>query len=166
MTIRPSFNLNQEQKFLLENLYKEFVRNGANLNKQDQDTLKKINQEISVLTVKFSQNVLDETNKYRLFVGKDGLEGLPESLIASAAEVAKADRAGGKVGLYNTASKHLSISSVFTKQGTAEEIFHAYTNRGNNGNEFDNNKILADIVRLRAQRAKLLGYKNTCRLCP
>ena len=83
------YNLNSEQKFILENVYKEFIRSGANLNKEDQDTLKKINQRLSVLTVKFSQNVLDETNKYRLFVGKDGLAGLPESLVSAAAETAK-----------------------------------------------------------------------------
>ena len=79
---QEKFNLNPEQKFILENLYKEFVRNGANLNKEDQDTLKKINQKLSVLGVKFNQNVLEETNNYKLFVGKDGLAGLPESLVS------------------------------------------------------------------------------------
>jgi peptidyl-dipeptidase Dcp len=73
---QSSASLTDEQKFILENLYKEFVRNGANLNKVDQDTLKSINQKLSVLAVQFSQNVLAETNNYKLFVGEEGLAGL------------------------------------------------------------------------------------------
>lgn len=70
------FNLNPEQKFLLENLYKGFIRNGANLNQQDQDTLKVLNKKLSVLTVKFSQNVLAETNNYVMYVNKEYLTGI------------------------------------------------------------------------------------------
>ena len=157
---KSKFNLNPEQDYLLENLYKGFVRSGANLNKQDQDTLKKINQKLSVLTVKFSQNVLDETNSYKLFVDKADLTGLPESLVASAAEVAKA---AGKEGKYAFTTQKPSIFPFLqysTNRDLRRQLFHAYTNRGNNGNEFDNNKILAEIVSLRARRAKLLGYKS------
>jgi peptidyl-dipeptidase Dcp len=93
---QSKYNLNEEQKFILDNLYKEYVRLGANLNNQDQDTLKKINQKLSVLTVKFDQNVLAEINNYRLYVDKDSLTGLPESLIAGAAEIAKASGHEGK----------------------------------------------------------------------
>jgi len=153
-------NLNQEQKFLLENLYREFVRNGANLNKQDQDTLKKINQELSVLTVKFDQNVLDETNKYKLVVNRDGLTGLPESLVSSAAEAANA---AGDEGKWTFTTQRPSIFPFLQNSPNRDlrhQIFNAYINRGNNTNEFNNNKILADIVRLRAKRAKLLGYKT------
>jgi peptidyl-dipeptidase Dcp len=153
-------NLNPEQKFILENVYKEFIRNGANLNKMDQDTLKKINLRLSVLTVKFSQNVLDETNKYRLFVGKDGLAGLPESLVSTAAETAKA---AGKEGEWAFTTQRPSIFPFLQyspNRDLRRELFRAYTNRGNNGNEFDNNKVLAEIVTLRARRAKLLGYKT------
>ena len=157
---QSGFSLNQEQKFILENLYKGFVRNGANLNKQDQDTLKKINQELSVLTVKFSQNVLDETNNYKLFVDKDGLEGLPESLVASAADVAKAAGQEGKWAFTTQRPSIFPFMQYSPNRKLRAEIYHAYTNRGNNGNEYDNNKILADIVRLRANRAKILGYKT------
>lgn len=153
-------NLSPEQKFILENIYKEFVRNGANLNKQDQDTLKKINQRISVLSVKFSQNVLEETNNYKLFVGRDGLAGLPASLVEAAAETAKA---AGKEGQWAFTTQRPSIFPFLqysTNRDLRRELFMAYTNRGNNGNENDNNKVLAEIVKLRAQRAKLLGYKS------
>ena len=67
---QEKFDLNPEQKFILEKLYKSFVRNGANLNQQDQDTLKALNQKLSVLTVRFSQNVLAETNNYLMYVIK------------------------------------------------------------------------------------------------
>ena len=157
---QAQFNLTAEQKFILENLYKEFVRNGANLNKADQDTLKKLNQRISVLSVTFSQNVLNETNNYKLVVEKDKLTGLPQSLIDAAAETAKA---AGKEGQYAFTTQRPSIFPFLQyseDRDLRRELFHAYTNRGNNGNENDNNKVLAEIVKLRAQRAKLLGYKS------
>jgi peptidyl-dipeptidase Dcp len=92
------YKLNPEQTFLLDNLYKAFVRNGANLNKKDQDTLKAINSRLSVLTVRFSQNVLAETNKYIMYAGKEELAGLPPYLVAAAAETAKASGQEGKYG--------------------------------------------------------------------
>ena len=157
---QEKFNLNPEQKFILENLYREFIRNGANLNKEDQDTLKKINQRLSVLGVKFNQNVLEETNNYKLFVGEDGLAGLPESIVSTAAETSKA---AGKDGNWAFTTQRPSIFPFLQyseNKGLRNELFKAYTSRGNNGNEFDNNKVLAEIVALRAQRAKLLGYKT------
>lgn len=157
---QEKFNLNPEQKYLLENIYKGFVRNGANLNKRDQDTLKNINKRLSVLTVKFSQNVLDETNHYKLFVDKADLTGLPESVIAAAAGIAKD---AGQEGKYAFTTQKPSIFPFLTyspNRDLRRELFHAYTNRGNNGNEYDNNKILAEIVKLRAEHAKLLGYKS------
>ncbi|MDX9811924.1 MAG: M3 family metallopeptidase [Bacteroidales bacterium] len=157
---QESENLTPEQKFLLENLYKEFVRFGANLNKTDQDTLRSLNQRLSVLTVKFSQNVLEETNDYNLFVGKEDLAGLPESLVGAAAETATA---AGREGEWAFTTQRPSIFPFLQyseNRDLRRELFNAYTNRGNNGNEYDNNKILAEIVKLRAERAKLLGYKT------
>jgi peptidyl-dipeptidase Dcp len=153
--------LNDEQKFLLENLYKGFVRNGANLNKQDQDTLKVLNQKLSVLTVRFSQNVLSETNKFKLVLSKkDDLKGLPQTVISAAADEAKT---AGLEGKWVFTTKKPSMLPFLTYAGNRDlrrELYNAYTMRGNNGNEFDNNLLLAEIVRLRAERAKLLGYKN------
>lgn len=157
---QAQFNLNAEQKFLLENVYKGFVRNGANLNSQDKDTLKVLNQKLSVLTVKFSQNVLAETNSYIMYVEKKDLTGLPESIIAAAAETAKA---AGQEGKWAFTTQRPSIFPFLTysdRRDLRKNIYDAYTNRSNNGNEFDNNKVLADIVKLRAERAKLLGYKT------
>lgn len=157
---QSKFNLTDEQKFNLENLYKKFVRNGANLGKSEQDSLKALNQKLSVLTVKFNQNVLAETNNYMLLLNKEDLKGLPESVIAAAGSAATA---AGKDGKYAFTTQRPSIfpfMTYSTDRKLRNEIFHAYTNRGNNGNANDNNKILAEIVSLRAERAKLLGYKT------
>ncbi len=157
---RAESNLTPEQLFILENLYKEYVRLGANLSKEDQDSLKKINQKLSVLTVQYDQNVLAETNSYKLFIGKDDLKGLPESLVASAAEVAKAAGQEGKWAFTTQRPSIFPFIQYSPNRELRHEIFNAYINRGNNGNEYDNNKILAEIISLRAERAKLLGYKN------
>jgi peptidyl-dipeptidase Dcp len=157
---QSKYNLTPEQTFLLENLYREFVRNGANLGKNDQDTLKKINQQLSVLTVRYEQNVLAETNNFRLWLSKEEITGLPQSVIENAAETATAS---GQPGKYAFTTQRPSIFPFITYSPDRElrrQIFNAYTNRGNNGNEFDNNKIIAEIVELRARRAKLLGYRN------
>ena len=156
---QAKFNLTDEQAFLLENLYKGFVRNGANLSPIQQDTLKKMNQELSVLTVQFSQNVLSETNDYKLVIDKkENLAGLPETVIASAAETAKAAGLDGKWIFTTQKPSMLPFLTYAENKDLRRELYNAYTTRGNHGNEFDNNKILADIVRIRAARAKLLGY--------
>ena len=156
---QAKFNLTDEQAFLLENLYKGFVRNGANLNPVQQDTLKKLNQELSVLTVKFSQNVLSEINDYKLVIDKkEDLAGLPETEIASAASAAKAAGLDGKWIFTTQKPSMLPFLTYDQNRDLRRELYNGYTTRGNHGNEFDNNKILADIVRLRAERAKLLGY--------
>jgi peptidyl-dipeptidase Dcp len=157
---QAKFWLSPEQKYTLDNLYREFVRNGANLNSEDQEKLKSINQKLSVLTVLFEQNVLGENNSYRLVVDKDGLAGLPESVIAPAAEVAKASGQEGKWAFTVRRPSIFPFLQYSENRELRRQIFHAYTNLGNNGNEFDNNKILAEIIALRADRAKLLGYRN------
>lgn len=158
---RAKYSLTDEQMYLLENLYRSFLRNGAKLDREGQDTLKKINQRLSVLTVKFSQNVLSETNNYRLVIENEkDLKGLPESLIISAAEEAEA---AGLKGKWVFTTKRPSIFPFLTYSENREkrkELFTAYIMRGNNGNEYDNNEILSEIIRLRAERARLLGYRD------
>jgi peptidyl-dipeptidase Dcp len=157
---QAKFKLTAEQQYLLENLYKGFVRNGANLNKKDQDTLKQLNQRLSVLTVKFSQNILAETNNFKLFVNKEDLKGLPESVVSSAAETAKEAGQEGKWAFTTQRPSMFPFLQYSPDRNLREQLYHAYTNRGNNGNEYDNNKVLASIVKLRAERAKLLVYKT------
>ena len=158
---RANEQLNDEELFLLENVYKNFVRNGALLGAADQETLKKLNQEISVLTVKFSQNVLNETNNFKLVIENEAdLKGLPESVISGAAEMAKAEGMEGKWIFTTQKPSMLPFLQYSENRDLRKKLYDAYLYRGNNANEYDNNKVLADIVRLRAERAKLLGYNT------
>ena len=154
-------NLTDEQKFLLENVYRGFIRNGANLNKKEQDSLKVLNQKLSVLMVKFNQNVLAETNNYKLFVTKkEDLRGLPDWAVSAAAEESIAAGFTGKWAFTTQKPSMLMFLSYAENRELRRELYTAYCMRGNNGNEFDNNLILADIIKLRAEHAKLLGYKS------
>jgi len=119
-----------------------------------------LNQRLSVLTVKFSQNILAETNNFKLFVNKEDLKGLPESVVSSAAETAKEAGQEGKWAFTTQRPSMFPFLQYSPDRNLREQLYHAYTNRGNNGNEYDNNKVLASIVKLRAERAKLLGYKT------
>lgn len=155
------FNLNDEQKKLLEENYKQFVRSGANLNADDKNKLKNINEELSLLSVQFGNNVLAETNNYELVVDrKEDLSGLPESLIEAAANTAKEK---GKEGKWIFTLQNASVMPFLQfadNRDLRKEIWTAYQNRGNNGNEFDNNDILLKQANLRNERARLLGYEN------
>ena len=155
------FTLDDEQKFLLENLYKSFVRNGALLTNTDQDTLRKLNREISVLSVNFSQNVLSETNKFKLIIDKEAdLKGLPQSVITGAAEMAKTDSLEGKWIFTTQKPSMLPFLTYDENRELRKTLYDAYLTRGNHNDQFDNKNILAEIISLRARRAKLLGYKS------
>ena len=157
---QAEFKLTSEEKYLLENMYKGFIRNGANLAPADQDTLRALNQKLAVLTVQVSQNVLAETNNYKLVLNEEDLAGLPQSVIDGAAEAAKASGNEGKWIFSTQRPSMYPFLQYSTRRDLRKKLYDAYTNRGNNGNEYDNNMILAEIIRLRAQRAKLLGYKT------
>ena len=158
---RESATLTSEEMFLLENLYKDFVRNGALLNPADQETLKQLNQDISVMTVKFSQNVLAETNDFKLVIdNEDDLKGLPDNVIAGAAEMAVESGNEGKWVFTTQKPSMLPFLTYDENRDLRRTLFEAYNSKGNRGNATDNNQLLADIVRLRADRAKLLSYKS------
>ena len=158
---RNNFKLDDEQMFLLENLYKDFVRNGALLAAAEQDTLKKLNQEISVLTVNFSQNVLSETNKFRLIIDQaSDLKGLPENVAAGAAEIAKQDSLEGKWIFTVQKPSMLPFLTYDENRELRRKLYDAYLTRGNHNDQLDNKKILASVISLRAKRAKLLGFKS------
>ncbi len=156
---RDSSKLSAEELFLLDNLYKSFVRNGALLGPEDQEKLKKMNQELSVLIVKFSQNVLAETNGFRLVIDNEAdLKGLPESVITTAAEIAKTEGMEGKWVFTTQKPSMIPFLQYAENRDLRKKLYDAYLNRGNNGDQYDNNKVLADIVRLRADRAKLILF--------
>jgi peptidyl-dipeptidase Dcp len=156
---RADLNLDPEQTYVLENLYKGYIRNGAGLNEADQATLRDINQQLSRLGVQYNQNVLNETNAYKMMIENEAdLAGLPESSVAAAAAAAKA--AGMEGRWLFTVQKPSMIPFLMFAQNRdlRRKIYEGYTKRGDNDNEYDNKKVLSDIVKLRLERAKLLGY--------
>jgi len=153
--------LNSEEMTVLKNYYTNLVRNGANLNEQGKEKLRKINQEMSMLGLKFSENALKETNAVGLLIDrKEDLEGLTEDIINSAAESAKSKGQEGKWAFTLQKPSFIPFLQYSTKRDLREKVFKAYINRGNNNNEFDNKKIISRMTALRVERSNLLGYKT------
>lgn len=152
-------DLTNEEKFLLENIYLGLKRNGADLSPEKKEILKEFNQKLSVLTVKFSQNVLAETNDFKLVLSKEEhLAGLPESVINAAAETATANGLEGKWVFTTQKPSMLPFLQYSKNRKLRAKLYHAYINRANNDNDYDNKEGMAQIMQLRAKRAELLGY--------
>ena len=158
---KDNLNLTTEQNTLLKKYYTDFVRNGANLNPEEKENLRKINEELSVLSLRFGENILKETNSIGLIIdNKEDLAGLPDAVIQSAAETGKTKNNEGKWVFTLQRPSFIPFLQYSPKRELREKIFQAYINRGNNNNEFDNKILLSRIANLRYKRAKLLGYKN------
>ena len=158
---RDKFILTEEEKKVLDDTYKSFVRNGAALSAEDKAKLRKLNEELSLLSVQFGQNLLAETNGFKLIVDKkEDLSGLPEGAIAQAASTANNLKMNGKWVFtiqYPIMEQFLKYSD---KRDLRQKLFTAYFMKGDNDNEHDNKTIIARITKLRFERSKLLGYKN------
>ena len=160
-TNRESIGLNDESILLIEKYYIDFVRSGSKLSIKEKDRLKSINGEISVLQTKFSQNVLKEVNASAvIFDNRKDLDGLPNTVIESAANEANSRGLNGKyvIALKNTSGQP-SLSSL-TNRSSREKIHKASLSRGSRGGEFDNREILVNIIKLRSEKALLMGYDN------
>lgn len=158
---RDTLKLDPESYRLVETYYRDFIRAGANLNAEQKETLKRLNGELASLQTQFSQNVLKEVNALAVVVDtKEELAGLPDNAIAAAAEEAKSRGMEGKyvIALQNTSGQP-PLSSL-TNRALRERIHKASLSRGSNGGEFDNRAVLAQVIKLRAERAQLLGYPN------
>lgn len=158
---QSNLQLNQEEKKLLENTYKRFVRNGANLNTSQKERLRAINSELAILTLKYGQNVLAETNKYELIISnKNELVGLPESVIAAAAAEAKGKGKEGKWIFTLSNASVMSFLQYSANRQLRKEIWNAYQLRSNNNNDNDNKVLAIQMANLRREKAQLLGYKS------
>jgi len=158
---RGSFNLDDESILLVEKYYRDFVRSGSNLSTEQKERLKTINSEISVLQTNFSQNVLKEVNALAVIIdNKKDLDGLSDGAIQSAANEAKSRGLEGKyvIALKNTSGQP-SLSSL-TNRSVREKIHKASLSRGSRGGDFDNREILVKVIKLRAEKARLMGYEN------
>lgn len=157
---RDKLELTTEQRTLLENTYKGFVRNGVNLSGRDKKIFAKNSERLAELSQKMNQNVLADNNNYILHITKErDLNGLPENVVAAARqEAAERDLDGWVFTLaYPSFGPFITYAD---NRNLREQMWRAYNSRGNRGNENDNNEIIREMTHLRYQQAKLLGYSN------
>jgi peptidyl-dipeptidase Dcp len=158
---KDSLDLSVEQNTLLEKYYKDFVRGGANLDEAKKARLREINEKLSLLTLKFGENVLKEDNRFELVVDHEAdLAGLPDVVRTTAAETAKERGHEGKWVFTLHKPSLIPFLQYSDKREYREKMFKGYINRGNNNDELDNKAILAEIAALRVEKANLLGYKT------
>ncbi|MEJ2581277.1 MAG: M3 family metallopeptidase [Acidobacteriota bacterium] len=156
---RDELALDAEQMNLLEKAYREFVRGGAELADVDKERLREINSRLSTLGLNFSDNVLAETNRFQLFIDDEAdLAGLPPGVVDGAAAAAsEAGREGAWLFTLHWPSYYPFLDYSANRE-LREQIFTAYIMRGNHDDEYDNKEILSEILELRAEKAKLLGF--------
>ena len=158
---RDQLGLNPEQMRLVTETYKSFADNGANLPEDKKERLKEINKELGLLSLKFGNNVVAETNACQRFVTDEAeLKGLPESAIAAAAEEAAA---AGHPGEWLFTPKRTSFTPVLQyceNRELRKQLLMDYTTRGNHDNDNDNKAVIIREMELRIEKAKLFGYDN------
>ena len=158
-------SMNEAQRRLVDDRYKTFVRRGAKLNDDDKQKLSQINTTLAGLFTQFGQNVLHDEGGYVTWISnKDELAGLPESVVSAMAAAAD-DRGkdGEKKGDWAVTNTRSSMDPFLTYADNRElrkKVWTNYYSRGDNGGKYDNNEVISAILKLRAERAKLLGYET------
>lgn len=140
--------------------YNSFARNGATLNTADKKRYADINLRLSQLQTKFGNNILADEEGYVLYLNQSQLGGLPESIINVAAAAAKERGHQGEYAITNTRSSMDPFLTYSTERELRQKVWQTYYSRGDNGDQYDNNAIIAEILQLRHERVGLLGYKN------
>ena len=154
-----STQLNQEDRMLLDKTYDGFIRNGANLPEADKERFRQISSELSVLTLQFSQNNLNETNSYELPLTLEQLDGIPESVIEAYAQTAKEkDKEGYVVTLH--APSFVPFMKYSRNRELRKQLYMAYNTQCIKDNENNNTEIVKKLVNLRLERAQLLGFQT------
>jgi len=157
---REKLNLTAEQQTLLKRTYRNFVRNGALLNETDKQKLREIDAELAVESLKFAENVLTETQAYRLHITDEKqLKGLPEGALEAAEQLARAESKDGWLFTLDYPS-YLPFVTYAENRELREKIVCANGRKAFQQNQHNNEKIVLKIVQLRHQRANLLGYKT------
>ncbi|WP_291075512.1 MULTISPECIES: M3 family metallopeptidase [unclassified Empedobacter] len=157
---KDSLNLTDEQAYLLEKKYKGFSRNGANLNEEDKNKLREIDKQLAMLSLQFGQNVLAETNAYELIItDENDLKGLPQYAIDQAkADAEQKNHEGWLITLQ--APSYIPFMQYAENRELREKLFRANGVKAYQNNEFNNEENVKNIVKLRHERAKILGYKT------
>jgi peptidyl-dipeptidase Dcp len=158
---RQNLKLSPEQLFLLENTYRDFVRGGALLDEKQKARLRELNRDLAMLSLRFGDNLLAETNDFKLILeNRDDLAGLPPSVIAMAEETARQLKMPGKWVFTLQVPSMTPFLTYSTKRDLREKLHRAYFMRGDRGNDRDNKDIIRQIVNLRCEKARLLGYAS------
>ncbi|MEY8848431.1 M3 family metallopeptidase [Psychroserpens sp. XS_ASV72] len=149
-----------DQQRVVDLTYKSFEMNGANLDEEKKKRYAEINKELSSLYTTFSSNVLHDEENYVTYLTEDQLGGLSESFIKSAAKIAADKGQEGKYAITNTRSSMDPFLKYSTERELRKQVWTNYYSRGDNGDEYDNNELIAEILKLRKERVGLLGYDN------
>jgi peptidyl-dipeptidase Dcp len=158
---RDRLRLTPEQRYLLENTYKEFVRGGALLDETQKTRLRELNRELSMLSLRFGDNLLAETNDFKLVLeNREELAGLPPAVVAMAEETARQMKMPGKWVFTVQVPSMTPFLTYSTRRDLREKLQRGYFMRGDRGNEHDNKEIICRIVNLRCEKARLLGYSS------
>ena len=152
--------LDPDQQRVLELVYKDFEMNGADLDATKKARYAEINKELSSLYTKFSNNVLHDEENYVTFLNKDQLSGLPDDYIKSAAQIAKDKGHEGEYAVTNTRSSMDPFLTYSDERDLRKKVWTNYYARGDNGDDYDNNELIAQILKLRRERVQLMGYDN------
>ena len=152
--------LENDQQRVLDLTYKSFAMNGAALDKDKKERYAEINLELSKLYNDFSNNVLHDEENYVTYLEEPQLDGLPDGFIKSAKKIAQDKGFEDKFAITNTRSSMDPFLTYSTNRAVREVVWKNYYSRGDNGDEFDNNQIIAEILRLRKERVGLLGHEN------
>ena len=159
--LKDQLDLTEEQQTLLDKTYKAFVRNGARLNEKEKARLREIDQELAQLSLKFGENVLAETNKFELVLEKEeDLSGLPEAIKEAAAQAAEEKGKSGKWVFTLAFPSYIPFMTYADNRELRKQLFMAYNTKACKGDELDNQQNIHEILRLRNERANLLGYKT------
>ncbi|MFP5519134.1 MAG: M3 family metallopeptidase [Bdellovibrionia bacterium] len=157
---QASLDLTSEQKTLLKNTYLMFVRNGALLNPTQKERLRQIDQEMAVLSPKFSENVLKATNAFEMVLENPAdVDGLPESALEAAAHAAETKGKPGKWLVNLQFPSYMPFMTYAKNRTLREKLWRAMSSKAFN-DSFDNQEIILKIVNLRHERAQILGYKT------
>ncbi|MGM0666836.1 MAG: M3 family metallopeptidase, partial [Bacteroidota bacterium] len=157
---RSSLGLDEEQHMLLKQTYRNFLKGGASLEENTRERFRRINQELSTLSLQFEENVLEETNAFFLHItDEDDLEGLPEGIIEAAAEEAKNSGRDGWVFTLHYPS-YIPFMQYSARRHLRELMFRAYSSRAFQKGKNDNREIVRKIISLRREKASLLSYDN------
>lgn len=153
-------SLRDDQKRLVQLTYDQFARNGATLDGESKHRYAAINQRLAELHTTFANNVLADEEGYVLYLTEDQLSGLPQSFIDAAASAATERNRDGDYAVTNTRSSMDPFLTYSSERNLREKVWNTYYSRGDNGDDKDNNAIIAEILQLRDERVALLGYDN------